>query len=94
MVINTAGKVISKEGRALRNGWCDEESAGATKNKNEAYFKMIQKNGTRGTEDGYQEMRRIEKGSTERKRRNTMKNKLKRLKNYTERKRAEKCTDW
>jgi hypothetical protein len=63
MVINTAGEVTGKEERAVRNGWCDEECAEATKNKNGAYFKMIQKHGTGGgrAEVGYKEMRRIEK---------------------------------
>jgi hypothetical protein len=61
MVINTAGEVTGKEERAVRNGWFDEEGAEATKNKNGAYFKMIQKHGTRGAEERYKEMRRIEK---------------------------------
>jgi hypothetical protein len=61
MVINTADEAIGKEEREVRNGWFDEECAEATKNKNEAYFKMLQKHRTRGTEEGYEEMRRIEK---------------------------------
>jgi hypothetical protein len=64
MVIYTsvADQVIGKEERVVRNGWLDEECAEATKNKYEAYFKMIQKHRTRVAEGGYKEMRRIEKG--------------------------------
>jgi hypothetical protein len=61
MVINAADEVIGKEERVVRNEWFDEECAEATKNKNEAYFKMIQKHRTRGAEKGCKEMRRIEK---------------------------------
>jgi hypothetical protein len=61
MVINTAEEVTGKEERMVRNGWFDEECAEATKNKNEAYFKMIQKHRTRGAEEGYNEMGRIQK---------------------------------
>jgi hypothetical protein len=57
MVINTADEVTGKEERMVRNGWFDEVCAEATKNKNEAYFKMIQKHRTRGAEEGYKEMR-------------------------------------
>jgi hypothetical protein len=45
----------------VRNRWFDEECAKATKNKNEAYFKMIKKHRTGGAEEGYKQMRRIEK---------------------------------
>jgi hypothetical protein len=48
MVINTADEVTGKEERVVRNGSFDEEGAEATKNKNGAYFKMIQKHRTRG----------------------------------------------
>jgi hypothetical protein len=45
----------------VRNGWFDEECAEATKNKNEAYFEVIQKHRTKEAKEGYKEQRRIQK---------------------------------
>jgi hypothetical protein len=75
MFINTPDKVIRKEERPARNGWFNEECAEATKNKNEAYAKMIHRHRIRGAEEGYKEMRRMEKRIPRKKRRNIMKNK-------------------
>jgi hypothetical protein len=43
-----------------RNGRFDEECTEATKNKNHAYSKMIHRHKTRGREEQYKEMRKIE----------------------------------
>jgi hypothetical protein len=48
IVINTADEVIGKDERVVRNGWFNEECTEATKIKNEAYSKMIQRHKTRG----------------------------------------------
>ena len=47
----------------VRNGWFSAEGTEATKNKYEAYSKMIQRHRTRGAEEQCKEMRRIEKRS-------------------------------
>jgi len=42
IVINTADEVIGIEERMVINGLFNEERTAATKNKNEAYSKMVQ----------------------------------------------------
>jgi alpha-galactosidase/6-phospho-beta-glucosidase family protein len=45
----------------VRSGCFDEECTDATENKNEVYCKMIQSRKTRGAEERYKEMRKMEK---------------------------------
>jgi hypothetical protein len=45
----------------VRNGLFDEECTEVTKNKNEAYSKMIQRHYTRPPQEQYKEMRKIKK---------------------------------
>jgi hypothetical protein len=47
VVINKADEVMGREEREVRN----EKSNEATKNKNEAYTKMIQRHETKGAEE-------------------------------------------
>jgi predicted RNA-binding protein with PIN domain len=73
IVTETADETVGKVDRTERNKWCGGECKEATRNKNEAYRGMIQKHYTRGAEELYKEMRRIEKRLQ--KRGNNMKNK-------------------
>jgi alpha-galactosidase/6-phospho-beta-glucosidase family protein len=63
IIMETAGETIGKADRTERNKWYDKCKE-ATRNRNEAYHRMIQKHYTRGAEQQYKEMRemrRIEK---------------------------------
>jgi tellurite resistance protein len=59
---NAADEVVGKE-RMVRNRWFNEECTEATKNINGAYSNMIQRHKTRGAEERYKEMRKIEKST-------------------------------
>lgn len=59
IITETAAAIICKIERTKRNLWYDVECKEATKSKNEAYYRIIQKHYTRGAEEQCEEMRRI-----------------------------------
>jgi hypothetical protein len=75
IITNTADEVIGKIEIVERNEWYDDECKEATKSKNEAYCRMVQKYYTRGAEEQYKEIRRIEKRILRKKRGGSVKNK-------------------
>jgi hypothetical protein len=79
IITNAVDEVIGKTERAERNEWYDDECKEATKQKNKAYRRMIQKYYTRGAEEQYNEMRRIEKRMLKRKKRSFYEEQIKQV---------------
>ncbi|KAG8173783.1 hypothetical protein JTE90_011588 [Oedothorax gibbosus] len=68
-IINASRKTIPEMQERKNNLWFDEECSDITKKKNEAYKTMIQKHYTRAAEERYKELRREEKRTHKKKKR-------------------------
>ncbi|KAG8188558.1 hypothetical protein JTE90_007166 [Oedothorax gibbosus] len=71
-IINASRKTIPEMQGRKNNLWFDEERSDITKKKNEAYKTMIQKHYTRAAEKRYKELRREEKRTHKKKKREYM----------------------
>ena len=71
-IINASKKTIPEIKKGKTNLWFDEECSEITKKKNEAYKTMIQKHYTRAAEERYKELRREEKRTHKKKKREYM----------------------